>query len=255
MPEIRVDLQLPSPWLNAAGTLGYAPGKPWPFDAPQGAFVTNPVSLKPRTPAGNRCLLPYAGGFLLHTGLPNPGLKAVIRRYRARWQRAAVDTWVHILPGTPQEAAEMVRLLEECEGVTAVELSLPADISQEEALELVGAASGELPLIVEIDPGMVNVPWLAKLADLGVSAMCLGAPRGVMPDVNGNRVGGRLYGPALLPQTLYALQMVLPIGLPVIASGGIYRKEDGELLLTAGAWTVKVDAVLWRGNGGEEKMD
>ena len=71
----RSDLQIPSPWLNAAGMLGFAPGKPWPFDAPQGAFVTNPVSLKPRTPAGNRCLLPYPGGFLLHTGLPNPGLR------------------------------------------------------------------------------------------------------------------------------------------------------------------------------------
>jgi dihydroorotate dehydrogenase len=244
----RSDLQIPSPWLNAAGMLGYAPGKPWPFDAPQGAFVTNPVSLKLRTPAGNRCLLPYPGGFLLHTGLPTPGIKAVIRQYRARWQRAAVDTWVHILPGSPQEAAEMVRLLEECEGVTAIEVGLMAGILEEDALELITAASGELPLIVEIDPGMVNVPWLAKLADLGVSAMCLGAPRGVLPDAHGNRVGGRLYGPALLPQTLQALQMALPVGLPVIASGGIYRKEDGELLLAAGAWAVAVDAVLWRGN-------
>jgi len=255
MPETRVDLQLPSPWLNAAGMLGYAPGKPWPFDAPQGAFVTNPVSLKPRTPAGNRCLLPYPGGFLLHTGLPNPGLKALIRRYRARWQRAAVDTWVHILPDSPQEAAEMVRLLEECEGVTAVELGLMAGVAEEDAIVLVAAASGELPLIIEIDPALANAPWLTELVELGVSALSLGAPRGVLPDVNGDRVAGRLYGPALLPQTLHALQMVLPIGLPVIAAGGIYRVEDGELLLAAGAWAVAVDAMLWRGNEEKEKMD
>ena len=251
----RSDLQLASPWLNAAGTLGFASGKPWPFDAPQGAFVTNPVSRKPREPAFNRGLIPYAGGFLLHTGLPNPGIKAAIRQNRSRWQRAAVDTWVHILPGLPPEAAEMVRLLEDCEGVTTVELGLMTNTPEEDALELLAAASGELPLVVEIDPGLIKAPWLAQLADLGVSAIHLGAPRGVLPDANGKLTGGRLYGPTLLPQTLHALQTLLPLGLPVIASGGIYRKEDGELLLAAGAWAVAVDAVLWRGNEEKEKMN
>ena len=149
----------------------------------------------------------------------------------------------------------MVQLLEDCEGVTAVEMGLPADISHEEAMELITAASGELPLVVEIDPALANAPWLTELVELGVSSLSVGAPRGVLSDANGKLTGGRLYGPALLPQTLQALQMLLPVGLPVIASGGIYRREDGELLLAAGAWAVAVDAVLWRGNEGEGQID
>jgi len=244
----RLDLQLSSPWLNAPGSLGFAPGKPWPLDAPQGAFVTNPVSLKPRDPASNRDLIPYAGGFLLHTGLPNPGIKAVIRQNRSRWQRAAVDTWVHILPASPSEAAEMVQLLEDCEGVTAIELGLMTGITEEDALELISAASGELPLVVEIDPIWVLAPWFFKVVFLAVAPNPPGAPRGALPGPGEKIINGRLYGPALLPQTLHALQTLLPVGLPVIASGGVYRKEDGELLLAAGAWAVAVDAVLWRGN-------
>jgi dihydroorotate dehydrogenase (NAD+) catalytic subunit len=54
-----------------------------------------------------------------------------------------------------------------------------------------------------------------------------------------------LYGPAILPLALAAVRTLRRQPLPVIAGGGVYRKEDGEALLAAGALAVQLDSVLW----------
>jgi hypothetical protein len=78
-------LEISTPWMNAAGFLGFSPSSPaWP--AEMGAFVTNPISLAPRKPALHRQVQPYAGGFLLHTGFPTPGFQAVLRQNVEKWK-------------------------------------------------------------------------------------------------------------------------------------------------------------------------
>jgi dihydroorotate dehydrogenase len=71
----KTELELRKPLMNAAGMLGFAPDMraavPWDE---LGAFVTNPISLRPRTATQAPAVIEYPG-FLLHTGLPNPGLK------------------------------------------------------------------------------------------------------------------------------------------------------------------------------------
>ena len=82
-PIRKQDLVLEKPFVNAAGMLGFAPdAHNMPFLDRLGAFITNPISRTPRKPAGNRACLPFPGGFLLHTGLPNPGINRVIRQYQ-----------------------------------------------------------------------------------------------------------------------------------------------------------------------------
>jgi NAD(P)H-dependent flavin oxidoreductase YrpB (nitropropane dioxygenase family) len=39
-------------------------------------------------------------------------------------------------------------------------------------------------------------------------------------------------------------------GLPVIASGGVYRESHIQAMRQAGAFAVQLDAVLWRGFEG-----
>src|SRR5512141_2867236 len=98
------DFVLRLPWMNAAGTLGFAPNPRGPVDLSRlGAFITNPVSLRSRSPAENRGLLAFPGGFLLHTGWPNPGLNAALRRWASRWAEASLPVVLHLLVGAQDE--------------------------------------------------------------------------------------------------------------------------------------------------------
>ncbi|GAP15385.1 dihydroorotate dehydrogenase [Longilinea arvoryzae] len=243
----REEITLTSPWINAAGSLGYAPAGSWSVPMPQGAFVTNPISLRPRTPAEDRTLIEYSGGYLLHTGVANPGLNEAIKRYASRWARATLPVWIHLLADSPENVRQMVQALEELDGVAAIVLGIPPHIHGEQALSLVAAASGERPLVVEAPLTAAGDGWIGRLAGLGVSAVCLSAPRGALPDEDGRVTGGHLTGPGLFPQVLSALRSARRSRLPVIAAAGVYSKAHGEVLLKSGAWAVALDGVLWRG--------
>jgi len=240
------DLELRTPWLNAAGTLGFAPPERWPLDEAPGAFVTNPVSLTARTPAHGRCLASFAGGFLLHSGLPNPGLNEVLRRYAPRWARSELPVWVHLLADRPEDVARMVRTLEEQDGVAAIELGLPPHAGPALRSELILAALGELPLVVNVPLTSAGEAWLGDLLPAGVSAISLGAPRGALPLHGKTPTAGRLYGPAIFPLALAAVRQAQNHGLPLIASGGVYSMDGARALCAAGAVAVQFDAVLWR---------
>lgn len=243
----RQELYLESPWLNAAGTLGFLPPARWNISEVMGAFITNPVSLTPRTPAAERSLSEYPGGVLIHSGLPNPGLSRVLRRYRERWAQSSLPIWVHLIGTTPDEVRQMTRRLEGQEGIMAVELGLPPEAEGEAALALAAAAYGELPLVVHLPLNRSREPWIRELPGLGVSALSLGAPRGVLPGSAGRPVSGRLYGPSILPLMLAAVQSVRRLGIQIIAGAGVYHRKDAQALRDAGAWAVQLDTVLWRG--------
>lgn len=245
----RQDLVLDSPWINAAGTLGFAPPARWPLPENQGAFVTNPISLSPRTPAGDRALIAYPGGYLLHTGHPNPGFSRVLRRFGERWAQSSTPIWVHLLGTNPGEVQEMVQRLEGLEGVMAVEIGLPPTARGPEALAYVEAGFGELPLVVSLPLSMAGENWLKELPNLGVSAITLSGPRGSLPTDSGKPVSGRLFGPCLLPQLLAAIQATRRLGVQIIAGAGIFRHQDAQAALDAGAYAVQLDGVVWRGWG------
>lgn len=245
------DLVLDSLWMNAAGMLGFAPSGPasarWQAPEPMGAFVSNPISLSPRTVAGERGLMTYPGGALLHSGLPNPGLSRVLRKYAERWAQSSTPIWVHLIASNPGEIHQMVRRLEGLEGVAAVEIGLPPDVHDAAALAFAEAAYGELPVVIAAPLTAAEEPWLAKLPGAGASAITLSAPRGALVTDSGRPVSGRLYGPAVFPLMLAAVQSARRVGIPIIAGAGVYRLQDAQALRDAGAWAVQLDTVLWRG--------
>jgi dihydroorotate dehydrogenase (NAD+) catalytic subunit len=243
----KFDLSFDPPLMNAAGTLGFSPDTHGPIDlARLGAFVSNPISLAPRSPASGSRWLPYPGGFLLHTGYPNPGLRQVIRRYASRWARSPLPVLVHLLAGDPDQVARMVARLEELPGLAGFEVGLPPDSDAFGAVEFARAASGELPAVLRLP--FERAPELAPaLLDVGLAGISLAPPRGALPGPNGALVHGRLYGPALYPQTLATLRALTGTGLPVLAAGGVYQRAQVESLLAAGAFAVQLDTVLWRG--------
>jgi dihydroorotate dehydrogenase len=209
-----------------------------------GAFITSPISRASRQPAGNRVYLPFPGGFLLHTGLPNPGISRAIRQYGRRWAGAPLPLIVHLLAERPETVAEMVRKLEGLENVLGVELGLPPDCPPELLDAFVSAAAGELPAAVCLGPEQIPA-LLPILQELNPAAVHLSAPRGALPGPDGALVRGRLYGPAMMPLMLNAAKDLVDAGLRVIADGGVYEREHAEAFLDCGVMAVGLGSVLW----------
>ena len=242
----KQDLVLSKPFVNAAGTLGFTPDpRTMPLPNRLGAFITHPISRRPRVPAGNRCCLPFPGGFLLHTGLPNPGVSRTVSRYRRAWAGAFLPVIVHLLVETPETLVEMIRKIEGLENILAVELGLPPDCTPDTLAGFMAAAVGELTVIPCLNPDQVPV-LLPALKELNPAAVHLTQPRGTLPGPNDELVTGRLYGPAVFPQMLKAARTLVDAGLQVIADGGGNEPWQAEALLSVGVTAVGLAEVLWK---------
>ncbi len=251
----KQDLTFSTPYMNAAGTLGFAPDyrAPVPWDS-FGAFVTNPLSLRPRRPTAEPALIEYPGGFLLHTGLPNPGLPAAIKKYARRWADSRLPIIVHLMADRPEESMRMVQSLEGLENIAAVELGFAPLLADDIILLTIEMSLGELPLIVSL-PAEQVLSLGPRVIQEGAAAISLAAPRGMLtltpnpsPGGRGETVTGRLNGPALFPQALLTVRDAVGANLPVIGAGGVGTKENADAMLSVGALAVQVDASLWRGD-------
>ena len=249
---MKRDLYFSKPYMNAAGSLGFAPdGRTGIALDRLGAFVTNPISLRPRQPAAKPEVLDYPGGFLLHSGLPNPGFNTVIKRYASRWESHSLPVIVHLMADRPEETRRMVQTLEIQENVMAVELGFAPLLADDILLLTLDMSLGELPLIFSLSVEQV-LRLGPRLIQQGAQAISISAPRGALPPGNrakaiGDRdiMTGRLYGPSLFPRALETVYSAGRIGLPIIGAGGIWTQENAEAMLAAGALAVQVDAVLW----------
>ena len=266
----KQDLTFSTPYMNAAGTLGFAPDyrAPVPWDS-FGAFVTNPLSLRPRLPTASPALVEYPGGFLLHTGLPNPGLKMAIKKYARRWADLRLPVIVHLMADRPEETMRMVQSLEGRENIVSVELGFASQFSVDIILLTIEMCLGELPLIVNLPVEQV-LSLGPRAIQEGAAAISLAAPRGMVTyppasphfrstsesasetiesENKGNKRGvtGRLSGPALFPQALLTVRDAVQANIPVIGAGGVGPKENADAMLSVGALAVQVDASLWKG--------
>lgn len=242
----KFDLSISPPLMNAAGTLGFSPDRRGAIDlAALGAFITNPISALPRLPAQQRGCLDFPGGILLHSGHPNPGINAVLRRHASRWARSPLPVIVHLLADEPAQIAWMMDRLEAASGVKGIELGLPEDCDPALARSLVLAGLGELPLIVQL-PFAGSLSLASSLADLPLAAFSLAPPRGALPATRGGSLRGRLYGAAFFPQALLYTEKLVSLGMPVFAAGGIYHPWQAQAMFRVGAMAVQLDIVLWR---------
>ena len=234
-----------SNWMNAAGFVGYLPPTASLLAEKAGCHVTPPISWHARKSAADRCLLDYPGGFLFHTGNPNDGFNKVLKKYAAKWSRAKLPVWPHILPGNGYEYRQMVQMLENLENTGAVEIGLPGDIETSLVEELLQASMGELPIYVSIPFLSQWQQWLDLLRLYTVAGIVLSAPRGCLP-CNGSIVEGRLFGAGLFPQLIHQILELRDCGIPLIAGSGIFSYEQAEAALQAGASGIQVDAWLWQ---------
>ncbi len=247
-PRHKRGLPLALPLMPAAGIVGYG-------DAPRewldlhllGAFVTNPVSLRPRKAASGDRVSTHGRTTVIHTGWPNSGMNRVLRRYRRTWARFPIPLIVHLLATTPDEVARASFALSDARGVQGIELGLPLEVSPDEAVELLLAAQESgLPVMVRLPFELVD-ELAPQLAEAGADALTLFAPpRAVLPTAEEGFIRGRLYGESVYPLLLTALSRWARLPIPVVASGGIATPEDALTCLALGAAAVQLDTILWR---------
>lgn len=244
-------LTVNNPVLLASGVAGFD-GGPYAdlLDLSKlGAIVTNPLTWRPRRAAQGPRIVPLPAGALVHTGLPNPGVRRAVKLYRARWARSLAPIIAHVVATTPEDIASCVAELERCEAIAAVELGLHDQASAHDVERVLRSAQAAtlLPLLVRLP--LYGALELAPAAqDAGAGALVIAAPpRGTVRDpLSGQLAGGRIYGPWLKAQALRAVgQVARAVSLPVIGSGGIHSPDDARDFLEAGAVAVQVDTLLW----------
>jgi dihydroorotate dehydrogenase (NAD+) catalytic subunit len=240
------ELVIDPPLMNAAGILGFSNEANSLVDVSRlGAFVTHPISLARRAPALGPRLIPFPGGFLLHTGWPNPGLTAVVRRHRRRWASLTRPVILHLLAVAPGEVARVVGRIESIEEIAGIELGL-GEFEAALAADLVAAAvRSQLPVLAHL-PMTTPLDIALAAQQAGAAGLVLGPARGALTGPAGTMVHGRLYGPAMFALALHATErLARQVGIPVISSGGVYSSPQTQALLEAGAAGVQFDSVLW----------
>lgn len=246
----KSSLRLSVPLMNAAGSLGFASETARLLDLSLlGAFVTNPISYKPRRAAMGTRVVPLDSGVVVHTGLPNPGLSKTHRRYAAKWKILPTAVIVHLIANHPEEINDSATFLDNVDEVQALELGI-ADLATHRDVKLIVSAARracQKPLLVRL-PLYQAVHLYSVAAESGADALVIAAPpRGSVRDpLSGQFVGGRLYGPWLKPLALRLVgQIAARVALPVIGCGGVHHPDDVRDYLEAGAKAVQVDSALW----------
>jgi dihydroorotate dehydrogenase (NAD+) catalytic subunit len=154
---------------------------------------------------------------------------------------------VHLLANAPDNLSTMITRLEGLEGVAGIEAGFPDWAEKNLVEECLDRLSSELPVIARVPLSRVLefANWLDDPVRL--TAISIGPARGALRADSGQILEGRLYGPSVYPQVLHTVKVLSSLRVPVLAGGGIYREEQLEALLRAGAAAVQLDSVLWKG--------
>lgn len=245
----KTDLVFRSNLLNVEGMLGFAPdARNTPGYHQLGAFITNPVSLASRSPAEHRAAIRYPGGSLLHSGFPNGGLVKTLRKYRHAWESAAMPVILHLLAEDLNGMEQSLRIIEEMDCLAGLEVSFRPGTPAGDAARILNVAMREWPVIAQLDDQEAGA-IVPLLESEGLTAISMAHLRGLLARKNGSAqpemIHGRLFGPALYPQTLLRLDQFQQFGVPIIASGGIVNSNQAAEVIQAGALAVKLDTVFW----------
>jgi dihydroorotate dehydrogenase (NAD+) catalytic subunit len=249
-PNNKVGLRLASPLIAGSGAAGL--GDAWPPGVqPEmfGALVTAPISLRPQRGEAPPRLAEVPGGYLLATAGHNPGLHRVMRDHASAWVRMGTPVIAALAGGAPGDWPRLATYLEEESAASGLEIGLPGGAALPDIQPWVAAVrrATTLPLLVRLP--VTHAPeWARACAEAGADALVAGTPPiAAYPAGDGTLIEAPLGGPSALPFTLWALRAVvlLNLGLPLIAAGGIYRIEDAQMCLAAGASAVQVRGLLW----------
>jgi len=262
--DLRVSIgsrPLRNPIIAASGTFGYGVEFASLVDLGRlGAVVVKGLSIGPMegAPAPRICETP--SGMVNAIGLQNIGVRAFTAEKLPELRRHNATVVANVFGYTIADYMEVIRVLEDAEGVAAYELNIScpnverggAEFGVDPVLtgEVVQAVRKEArrPLWVKLSPNVNRIGLTAKAAESSGAdavviantypALCIDAHN--RRSRLGSTTGG-LSGPAIKPITMRLVQEAAKvIKIPIIGLGGIESPADVVEYMLAGASAVEI---------------
>ncbi|MGD0544744.1 MAG: dihydroorotate dehydrogenase [Candidatus Acidiferrales bacterium] len=276
--DLRVSvgtLQLKSPIIAASGTFGYGIEFASIVDLNRlGAMVVKGLSLEPMGGAPPPRICETSSGMVNAIGLQNIGVRAFVAEKLPELRRLNATVLANVFGCTVSDYVEVIRVLEDAEGVGAYELNIScpnvehggAEFGIDPVLtgEVVRAArkATRKPLWVKLSPNVNRIGLTASAAESSGAdalviantypALCIDAHN--RRSRLGSTTGG-LSGPAIKPITIrlvYEASKVIKI--PIIGLGGIESPTDIVEYILAGASAVEVGTASFVDPRATEKL-
>jgi dihydroorotate dehydrogenase (NAD+) catalytic subunit len=260
-------VELANPVIAASGTFGYGVEFEEIVDLEKiGGLVTKGISREPMGGNSAPRIIETASGMMNAIGLQNVGVKAFLEKKLPalrRYPKCAII--VNVFGGQVTDYLEVIRQLNEAEGIAAYELNASCPNTDHGGMifgtdpvtldELVYRAThiATRPIIVKLSPNVTSIPAMAHCAQkAGADALSLvNTFVSLAIDIETRRprianVTAGLSGPAIKP---IALRMVWEaaktVKIPILGMGGIVTPEDAVEYLMAGATAVQVGTATY----------
>src|SRR4249920_2308947 len=265
-------LRLTNPLIAASGCFGYGVEYGDVVDlSTLGGVAVKGLFLAAREGHAPPRIVETPAGMLNAIGLQGIGVHRFIRERLPELRDRRAVVFVNICGTTIDEYVELARILDDVEGVAAIELNISCPNIKEGGIQFGCSLRGthdvvsavrkvtQLPLIPKLTPNVTDVASFAREAEeAGADAVSLvNTFLAMVIDVEtrrpkiSNGMGG-LSGPAIRP---IAVRMVYEcheaVKIPIIGMGGIADARDALEFMIAGATAVQVgtanfvDPLIW----------
>ncbi|NDJ14114.1 MAG: dihydroorotate dehydrogenase [Acidobacteriia bacterium] len=260
-------IRFQNPVLAASGTFAYGVEFSELVDLNAlGGIVTKGLSKEPIHGNPAPRLWEAQSGMINSVGLQNIGVHAFVAQKLPALRKYRIPIIANVFGYAAEDYLEVVRVLDEAEGLAAYELNVSCPNTKHGGLAFgadeaaLAALVGEIraitrrPLIVKLSPNVASIEPFARIAEeQGADAISLvNTFVSLAVDVRTRkpRIGagyGGLSGPAIKPIALRMVhQAAKVVKIPVIGLGGIATGEDVAEFLMAGASLVEVGtATFW----------
>jgi dihydroorotate dehydrogenase (NAD+) catalytic subunit len=257
-------IPLKTPVLAASGTFAYGVELRDLVDLSAiGGIVVKGLSREPMDGNPPPRVWETEAGMINSIGLQNIGVRAFVEEKLPQLRTAGatgVTIFANVFGYAVEDYLEVVRVLEDAEGIAAYELNVSCPNTKHGGIffssdpgllaEVVGSVRkiARRPLIVKLSPNVARIEPLAKAAEeAGADALSLVntfIAMAIDPQTRKSRLGagfGGLSGPAIKP---IALRMVYEaaraVKIPVVGLGGISNGLDAADYIIAGEYAVEV---------------
>ncbi len=262
--DLRVSVgtvRLKNPIIAASGTFGYGVEFAHLVDLNSlGGIAVKGLSLEPMAGNPSPRMCETSSGMVNAIGLQNIGVRAFVAEKLPELRTYGTAILANVFGKTVEEYVEVIRILNDAEGLAAYELNISCPNVKQGgveygtdpvlASEVVSSAkrSSSRPLWVKLSPVVGNIRVIARVVEeSGADAVVIANTYPSLcldPHTRRSRLGsttGGLSGAAIKPITMrlvYEASQVIQI--PIIGLGGIDSAADAAEYMVAGASAVEV---------------